>query len=214
MLPCDAIRWPSGLFERTTHWFHRAKAALAAELPCRQGCSHCCVGLFSVTILDRREIQRGLRSLAVEERLKIERLAGRQVGLLSAAAARLHRHPFIDDWPDEETDRLLEQFDGLPCPALKSDGSCSLYAFRPLVCRSMGIPVEVEGLVHGACGIQTSVPLIQVSRALRQEENLLARAEAEELARLREDLGTEGEELLLPYAFLPDDAWELGRPLT
>jgi Fe-S-cluster containining protein len=199
------------LFDKTTHWFDRAKAALSDELPCRQGCFHCCVGLFSVTILDRREIRRGLCSVAVDERLRIERLAGRQVALLSEATARLQRHPFIDDWPDEETDRLMEHFDRLPCPALKSDGSCGLYAFRPLVCRSMGIPVEVDGLAHGACGIQTSVPLIQVSRTLRQEEDLLARAEADELARLRQDLGTEGEELLLPYAFLPDDARVPGR---
>ncbi len=201
----DSILWASALCEKTTRWFERAKAALVGELPCRQGCSHCCVGLFPVTILDRRVVRHGLRLMAHQERRAIEEKAIRQVGMLAAASARLARDPFIDDWPDEETDRLAEQFCALPCPALNSDGSCSVYAFRPLVCRSMGIPAEVDGVVHGACAVQTSVPLIRLSPALRREETCLLEAEAEALSLLRRAEGAQGEELLLPYAFLPDD---------
>ena len=195
---------PSPLYEKTTRWFERATASLVGELPCRRGCSHCCVGLFPVTILDRQEIRRGLRFLPHEDRLVIEQKAAEQVSLLSASTARLTDHPFIDDWPDRDTDRLVKQFENLPCPALKSDGRCGVYAFRPLVCRSMGIPPEVAGVVHGACGIQTSVSLIRLSPALRREETVLAGAEADELALLRQELGSQGEELLLSYAFLPD----------
>ena len=79
----------------------------------------------------------------------IEQKAIRQVGMLAASSVRLTRDPYIDDWPDEDIDRLVGQFEALPCPALNSDGSCSVYAFRPLVCRSMGIPSEVDGVVHG-----------------------------------------------------------------
>lgn len=192
------------LFLSTAHWFERAKAALLGSIPCRQGCSHCCVGLFPVTILDRREIQRGLRSIPQEHRRAIEQKAAEQVCTISAATPQLAQNRFIDHWPDRETDDLVERYSELPCPALKSDGSCSLYAFRPLACRSMGIPLDVNGDIHGACAIQTSVPLIQLSRALRQEENLLAGAEAEQLAHLRHQQNMQGEELLLPYAFLPD----------
>ena len=74
----------------------------------------------------------------------------------------------------------------------------------------MGIPSEVDGVVHGACAVQTSVPLIRLSQTLRGEETRLVEAEADALALLRQAEGTQGDELLLPYAFLPDDA---GRPV-
>lgn len=70
----------------------------------------------------------------------------------------------------------------------------------------MGIPSEVDGVVHGACAVQTSVPLVRLSQSLRREETCLVEAEADALALLRQGEGAQGEELLLPYAFLPDDA--------
>ncbi|HXV68294.1 MAG TPA: YkgJ family cysteine cluster protein [Nitrospira sp.] len=194
----------SPLFERTARWFERAKASLVGELPCRQGCSHCCVGLFPVTILDRQEIRRGLQFLPHEGRRMIEQEAAEQARLLSASHVRLTDHPFIDDWPDRDIDGVVKQFEHLACPALQADGSCRVYAFRPLVCRSMGIPPEVEGVVHGACAVQTAVPLIRLSETLRHEDANLSGAEAETLALLRQEAGFQGEELLLPYAFLPD----------
>jgi len=48
---------PSTLFDKTAWWFERVNAFLRESLPCTQGCSGCCVGLFPVTILDRQEIQ-------------------------------------------------------------------------------------------------------------------------------------------------------------
>ncbi len=68
----------------------------------------------------------------------------------------------------------------------------------------MGIPSDVDGVVHGASAIQTSFPLIRLSRALRQGEKLLAGPEAEQLAHLCHQHTAQGEELLLPYAYLPD----------
>lgn len=162
------------------------------------------MGLFPVTILDRQEILRGLRSLSHGQRRTIEEKAARQARMIEASAPQLARHRFIDHWPDRDTDTLVERFRELPCPALDADGSCSVYAFRPLACRSMGIPVESDGIVQGACAIQTSVPLVRLSRSLRQEEDRLAGEEAEELAQLRDRQRMPGEELLLPYAFLPD----------
>jgi len=197
---------PSVLYDKTAHWYERAKAALLGGLPCSQGCSHCCVGLFPVTLLDRLEIQRGLRSLPYEHRQAIEQKAAEQVRLIETSAPQLARNQFIDRWSDHDTDLVVERYRELPCPALNTDGSCGLYAFRPLACRSMGVPSEVEGATQGACAVQTSIPVIRLSRFLRQEEDRLAGEEAEQLARLRGQHGTGGEELLLPYAFLPDAA--------
>lgn len=162
------------------------------------------MGLFPVTILDQQEIQRGLSSLPHDQRQAIEQTAAHQVSLLLASAPQLAHSPFIDHWDDQDVDTLVKRYRELPCPALEQDGSCGLYAFRPLTCRSMGIPTEEAGIVQGACEIQTSIPLIRLSKPLRHEEDLLASAEAEQLSRLRCQQNIRGEELLLPYAFLPN----------
>jgi Fe-S-cluster containining protein len=139
-----------------------------------------------------------------EQRHAIEDTAALQVRMIEESAPTLTRNRFIDDWPDPDIDCLVERYRALPCPALDSDGSCTLYAFRPLVCRSMGIPPETEGAVQGACAVQTSVPLIRLSRSLRQEEDRLAEEETRQLMDLRRWKGATGEELFMPYACLAD----------
>ncbi|GKS63306.1 hypothetical protein YTPLAS72_06100 [Nitrospira sp.] len=130
--------------------------------------------------------------------------AREQVNQLGVVEPRLMTSPFVDHWSDGEMDRLTTRFDSLPCPALEPDGRCGLYEFRPLVCRSMGIPSDDGVTVTGACAVQTSVPLIQLSKSLRDEEDVLARIEAQQLTSLRMILDAQGEELLLPYAFVSE----------
>lgn len=114
--------------------------------------------------------------------------------------------PIIDEWPDHLTEQLAEQFQDLPCPALDMNGHCAIYAFRPLICRSMGIPPEQDGNVEGACEIQTAVPIIRLSLPFREEEDRLAGEETNHLTALQLRLQCQGEELLLPYAFLPQES--------
>lgn len=160
-----------------------------------------------MTLLDRQELQRGLRSLPPDRREVIVRKAAHQRAAIAAAAPRLVDNPFVDDWQDRDIDDLAARFADLPCPALDEDGSCGLYDFRPLACRSMGIPSDDGQVVQGACEVQTFIPVKRLSRALREEEDLLAQQEAEALAAVRRQVEAAGEELLLPYAFSP-----LGRP--
>lgn len=47
--------------------------------------------------------------------------------------------------PEEERARLAQrakQRTSGVCPALEADGRCALYAWRPLVCRSHGVPIR------------------------------------------------------------------------
>lgn len=157
-----------------------------------------------MTILDRQEIQRGLRTLPDEQRKRIERTAAEQITVLIAAAPPLNTNRFIDQWPEDKSEQFIGQFDTWPCPALEQDGRCGLYEFRPLVCRSMGVPPDDGDSVSGACAVQTAVPLIRLSKTIREEENHLAGIEAEAIEALRHHAGAEGEELFLPYAFVPD----------
>lgn len=193
----------STLPQKTSRWFDRANAALLGQVPCQAGCCRCCIGPFPITILDRAEIQRGLRQLSDRQRRTIQESALAQTTVMEAAFPPLSASPFLDHWPDPLVEQLVEQFADLPCPALDADGRCAIYDSRPLTCRSMGIPPEENGTVEGACDLQTSVPLVRLSAALRQEEARLAGEEAGQLAALQQAESAEGEELLLPYAFLP-----------
>lgn len=155
-------------------------------------------------MLDRDEIQRGLNSLSTSQRQDIEQRAKEQAIAMETRYPRLANSSVLDAWNDTLIDQLVTDFAELPCPALQPDGSCSIYEFRPVTCRTMGIPSEDHGLVQGACEIQTAVPLIQLSRSLRKEETMLAEKETLALTHHAQRTGQSSEELLLPYGFLAD----------
>jgi hypothetical protein len=67
----------------------------------------------------------------------------------------------------------------------------------------MGIPTENLGLAQGACEVQTFIPILRLPSTFREEEDRLAQEEAAFLDALRRDTGSTGEEVFLPYGFLP-----------
>jgi Fe-S-cluster containining protein len=186
----------------TEQWFHRAAASLPGRLPCRQGCSRCCVGLFAITILDAERIRAGLKTLSPAIQAAITSKAQEQIDQLEAAAPRLTQALHIDEWSDSELDRLSDQFGHLPCPALNAEGACRVYPYRPITCRTMGIPEEREGLTQGACEVQIFVPIRRLAERLREEERELAGEEALALEAHRRQTRQAGEELWLPYGFV------------
>jgi Fe-S-cluster containining protein len=115
---------------------------------------------------------------------------------------RLKNSCVLDEWDDTLIDQLVTQFAELPCPALHLDGSCGIYQSRPMTCRTMGIPSEEQGLVHGACEIQTFVPIRRLSPSIREQERQLAHQEAAALDQLRQQRKAGGEEILLAYGFV------------
>jgi Fe-S-cluster containining protein len=194
----------SPLFEQADHWFHRAHAALLEALPCRKGCCRCCIGLFPITVFDVVELQRGLRALPAPEREAITSRAVRQIATIEAAYPQLTTNPALDCWTDSEIDKLVARFADIPCPALQEDGSCEVYQFRPVTCRTMGIPVETDGMTAGACDVQTSIPIVRLPQAIRAEEDQLAELEMQAIERMQRDRSVGGEEVLLPYGFPPE----------
>ena len=189
---------------KTDRWFQRAKTALLSQVPCHAGCAHCCIGVFPITRLDVRHLQEGLAQLPKEQLERIGARAAYQVARLEAADPRLTASSSLDGWSDGEIDRVVNAVHDVPCPALDDNGLCSLYAYRPLTCRSMGIPVREGATVNGACTVQTFVPIVRLPASFTAEEHALADHESAELAKLPE-VATDGEELLLPYGFMPSD---------
>lgn len=202
MSPLSNLPRQPSLFRQTDQWFHRARASLLGTIPCRKGCSRCCIGPFPITILDREEIRRGLEHLPAPQRQDIAQRAREQVAAMEVQYPRLKDSYFLDEWDDALIERLVTEFAETPCPALQSDESCGIYESRPLTCRTMGLPTEEQGLVQGACEIQTFVPARRLSSAIREQEQLLARQEAIALEQLRQQRRIEGEELLVTYGFV------------
>ena len=195
------------LLDKADRWFDRSRASLLGALPCRRGCCRCCVGVFAITMLDADALEAGLAGMPEETRLDIQQRAMEQATAMEQVYPRLTRSRYVSEWNDSELDELADRFSNLQCPALAPDGSCRVYAFRPLTCRTMGIPVEEERIVRGACEVQTAIPLIKLSQILRAQEDDLAAQEAHALqhrknAADRSARPAEGEEVLLPYGFL------------
>lgn len=197
-----------GLTRLTTQadlWFQRARASLSGAIPCGKGCHRCCIGPFAITRLDVERLQQGLSHLPTEDRRLIQVKAASQAAAMEQAFPVLRQSPSLDQWDDRAIDSLAAQFGSLPCPALQADGSCQVYESRPLTCRLMGIPVDEDGLMRGACEVQTSVPLIRLTPSFRREEHRLAELEAALLSvrKVEPDAPSQqGEEVMLPYGFL------------
>ncbi|MCX5722376.1 MAG: YkgJ family cysteine cluster protein [Nitrospirae bacterium] len=193
---------PAPLYQKTDRWFQRATASLLGEVPCRLGCTSCCIGPFPITILDVQILQEGLAGLPADHRQRIEQRAIEQTTAMETAFPQLTQTDLLDTWSDQEIDRLATEFHQHPCPALEADGGCGLYEHRPLVCRSMGIPTEQQGLAQGACEVQTFIPILRLPSSFREEEDRLIQEESAALDALRLATGSAGEEVFLPYGFL------------
>ena len=202
---------PVPLYQKTDHWFQRASATLLGEVPCRLGCTSCCIGPFPITLLDIDTLQQGLAALPADHRNRIEQRAIEQTAAMETAFPQLDQSDLLDNWSDQDIDRLVTAFHHQPCPALETDGRCGVYHHRPLACRSMGIPTEDRGLAHGACEVQTFIPILRLPYAFREEEHRLAQEEAASLDALRLATGSTGEEVFLPYGFLPRETREHAR---
>ena len=91
-----------------------------AHLACRIRCTECCIGAFPITQLDARRLRDGWAALNGADPVRA-----------SAVLAR--------------AERVVAEHDTEgPCPALDpATGACDLYAWRPVTCRTFGLPVRI-----------------------------------------------------------------------
>ena len=104
------------------------------NLQCGVGCSFCCHGLFEIGRADAEVIADGLRSMPAARRARIIARAEK----IAAETA----HPNIREITPEEKEAFFDRTDGVPCPALNRLGECTMYAHRPIVCRTFGLPIR------------------------------------------------------------------------
>lgn len=158
-------------------------------LVCRPGCMQCCIGPFAITQLDAGRLRHGLKAL---EAADPERAARVRVRARDSVTRLLPTFPgdpqtgLLAETPEAE-ERFAEFADDEPCPALDpTAGTCDLYAFRPMTCRTFGPPVRsgakgglgvCELCYHGATDEQIAAcEMIPDPEDL--ESNLLAELES------------------------------------
>ena len=136
-----------------TNLFPILDAALASTtersgrwLACRPGCHQCCTGVFAISQLDAEQLRDGLSiaesSLAQRIRLRAEQSRARLLTEFPGdpATGLLFTQPHHEE-------AFAEFANDEPCPVLDPNtGTCDLYAFRPVQCRTFGPPVrDVDG---------------------------------------------------------------------
>ena len=127
-----------------------AALASAAErsrpwLACRPGCHQCCVGVFAISALDVAVLREGLAAAPAD-------VADRIRARAAMSRARLLAEGFPGNpstgvlFTQPEHEEAFEEFaNDEVCPVLDPiTGTCDLYAYRPVQCRTFGPPVRDE----------------------------------------------------------------------
>lgn len=115
-------------------FFARIREEQPAALACRAGCTGCCHGLFEISGADLALLADGLETLDAPARtLLLER---------ARAVLESTAHPEIRECTPAEKEAFFERAAEVPCPALGDGGSCLLYEYRPLTCRTFGLPLR------------------------------------------------------------------------
>jgi hypothetical protein len=95
-------------------FFARVQTRHAADMQCGSGCDACCRTRLTVTGVEAAAVRAHVAAMSPEARARLAEVARR---------------------PYDPGD--------MRCAALEDDGRCLVYAGRPLVCRSHGVPVRV-----------------------------------------------------------------------
>jgi hypothetical protein len=147
------------LLETLDAWTAAAHQHHPNVIPCRQGCTACCLGPFDISVADVLLLQQTVTDLPPDQRARL-------LNRVDAAAARQRER--VPDWeaPFDVRDLGEDRFDGLcdaleaePCPCLE-EGACVVYAGRPAVCRMMGLGLVSpdDRKVANECPIQSEFP--------------------------------------------------------
>jgi Fe-S-cluster containining protein len=155
-----ATAWQEAL-GRLDRWFQSVSAAHPGVIPCGPGCNACCHGPFDISVADALLLREGLMTLSDQDRAAVRSRARAQLERMRTRAPSWQAPWDLAQLGEEAFDTLIEGFADEPCPLLDQSGACLLYAYRPLVCRMMGLPMmTASGVVlDNACPIQDRFPV-------------------------------------------------------
>lgn len=107
------------LTEKVDVFFARVASREAAAMQCTSGCSDCCQYGLSATVAEAEAVATVVAAMTEVERVALAHNIDRRQAAVAADGADLR------------------------CVALSQAGRCMIYAGRPTVCRSHGVPVRM-----------------------------------------------------------------------
>ena len=114
-------------------------------LVCRPGCTQCCIGPFAISELDAARLRHGMKELGRRDPARAQRVRARARDSVARLKPSFPGNPetgILDEGAQAE-ERFTEFADEEACPALDPQtGTCDLYAYRPMTCRTFGPPVR------------------------------------------------------------------------
>ncbi len=154
---------------------------------CRAGCCECCMGVFPIAQSDVRRLREGLGELECTDPTRAANVSRR---------AREAVVRYTADFPgdsatgilgeDSKSEERFESFaDDDPCPALDpATGTCDLYAWRPMTCRTFGAAIRLN---------EDSVDICELCYRGASDEEIIACEVELQTAELEADLEREAE---------------------
>ena len=116
-------------------------------LACKPGCSQCCVGVFAINQLDVARLRNGMAIVEEREPELAARIRTRARDVVARRSATFPGDPVTGILSESEDsyDAWNAFANDEPCPALHPEnGTCEIYEFRPVICRTFGPPVMDE----------------------------------------------------------------------
>ena len=125
-------------------------------LACRPGCSQCCYGVFAINQLDALRLRHGLAETEKKDPERAARIRKRALDAVARLSPEFPGDPatgLLDESDDEAASQQWDDFaNHEPCPVLDpATGTCELYEFRPVTCRTFGPPLMSEDGDLGVC---------------------------------------------------------------
>lgn len=150
------MNYPDHVHDLTVHyqellgevdgWFQRSLEQFPEWISCKKGCSHCCRGLFDITLLDALLVQQGFNSLPQQVQDRVIHRTEQAVTSVRQIWPDFASPWLLNGYPEEEHKRIMPEDDETPCVLLDDNGCCLVYAHRPMTCRLNGIPqVDLSG---------------------------------------------------------------------
>jgi Fe-S-cluster containining protein len=132
--------------------FDRNLEIYGDKIQCRKGCSQCCSQIFRITKIDGWMISEHVRSLPEPRKTELQQKAREYLShhhLPLQGGEKEHTkgvfaegvlntdHPGSPSHPSLKKEGSYDT----PCPALGTEGECTIYEARPVICRRFGMPI-------------------------------------------------------------------------
>lgn len=136
------------LLEEVDGWFRRSAVLFPDQIRCTGGCSHCCRGLFDITLLDALMVQHGFQQLPKKIRSTIRNRTESAMAPIRRVWPDFSPPWLLNVYPEEQYNAAMPDDDETRCVLLDNDGFCRIYNYRPMTCRLHGIPhLDTDGTV-------------------------------------------------------------------